>query len=166
MKKIFKPLKFILLILLTILLFIAETFLGIIITAKCFLNVDALTKDVNKIDIEQTLKKEDKKTELGKNVYAALKEVGISEEKANKLLKNDEFRKILDRYIASILLNKMQVECDIFYPTKEELKTFAFNNYELLGEDLTKEKVDKFLDENYYQIKLKLEIIAREIGEL
>lgn len=166
MKKIFKPLKFILMILFSILLFIAEVFLGIVITAKCFLNIDAIAKDVNKIDIEQTLKKEDKKTELGKNVYAALKEVGISEEKVNKLFKNNEFRQLLDRYIASILLEKMQVECDIFYPTKEEIKTFAFNNYELLGEGLTKEKVGKFLDENYYQIKLKLEIIAREIGEL
>ena len=140
--------------------------LGIVITAKCFLNIDAIAKDVNKIDIEQALKKDDKKTELGKNVYSALKEVGIDEEKLNKLLKNNEFRQILNRYIASILLDKMQVECDIFYPTKEELKTFAFNNYELLGEDLTKEKVDKFLDENYYQIKLKLEVIAREIGDL
>ncbi len=166
MKKIFKPLKFILIIFLTILLFVAEAFLGIVITAKCFLNIDAIAKDVNKIDIEQALKKDDKKTELGKNVYSALKEVGIDEEKLNKLLKNNEFRQILDHYIASILLDKMQVECDIFYPTKEELKTFAFNNYELLGEDLTKEKVGKFLDENYYQIKLKLEIIAREIGEL
>ena len=47
---------------LTILLFVAEAFLGIVITAKCFLNIDAIAKDVNKIDIEQALKKDDKKT--------------------------------------------------------------------------------------------------------
>ncbi len=96
-------------------------------------------------------------------------QVGFNKEEAKEIVNDDQFKEIVTNYLESVVMNKIK-DSDIRYPTKDEVKEFVSKNFSTLKkvkaieEKYTEENIDEFVDENYDEIKIKLEEVEKKVN--
>ncbi len=97
-----------------------------------------------------------------------LKNNGFTEKEASDIVRDEEFKSVVNNYLESVVLSEIK-NAEIRYPTKEEVKSFVKKNYNSLSkikaisEKYNEETIDEFVEENYDEVKDKLEEITEEV---
>ena len=107
-----------------------------------------------------------------KNILNKLKDYlinyGFDEKEALEIVEDKEFKRIVNTYLESIILNEIK-DTEIKYPSKEEIKSFVKKNYktlnkiEVIKEKYTESTIETLVDDNYEEVKEKLDEIKEEV---
>ena len=107
-----------------------------------------------------------------KNILNKLKDYlinyGFDEKEALEIVEDKEFKHIVNTYLESVILNEIK-DTEIKYPSKEEIKSFVKKNYktlnkiEVIKEKYTESTIETLVDDNYEEVKEKLDEIKEEV---
>ncbi len=163
-------------IIVTIVLFILEIGLGITSSAGKFLTKESISNSITEIEITEMLEdKEGKTTELGTQVYDSLEQAGLTKEQTKKLLSNSKLKKVFGDYVGSVIVNKINPDEEISYPSKQSIVELVEENYDVLATSLelkselndeTRNQIKELIDENYEDIIKSLKDISKGMGDI
>lgn len=97
-----------------------------------------------------------------------LTDAGFTNDEAKEIVQDEEFKKIVNNYLESVVLNEIK-DSEIKYPTKEEIKKFIKKNYnkfskvKVIQEKYHKDNIEKFVEENYDDFKEKLDEATEKV---
>ncbi len=185
MEKLLSTLKIVFSIVIVTIIFILEITLVTNVILNKFVNEDNLAEiieeiisknDDNKIlitlaDTKTTGSISSNKVDF-KSIEGRIKNyltnVGFTKEEAAQIVNDEEFKNVVNNYLESVLLSEIK-DTEIRYPTKAEIQKFIQKNYnalkkiKVISEKYNENTIDKFVEENYDDVKNKLEEIVKEV---
>ena len=169
MKKSKNVIGIILSILVIIIFFVLELFLGVERPINKTMKVENLSIIMEDIDIERIFRDENgKETAQGTRIYHYFDDIGLPRDDVDEVVKDKTFKKIIGNYLGSMFVSGV-TGTEVVYPTKSEIVSFIHKNYSRFKkvtdfpEEYDQEEITRIVNENYKNVKYELDELSKDI---
>ena len=156
-------------ILVIIVFFVLEFWLGIERPINKTMEVENLSVIMEDIDIERIFRDENGKEKAqGTRIYNYFKDIGLPREDVDEVVKDKAFKRIIGNYLGSMFINKT-MGTGVVYPSKSSIVSFIHKNYDRFmkvtdfPEEYDQEEITRIVNENYKHVKDELDELAKDI---